>query len=123
MFLKLWFYHRTTKQCSSVQSADLPSYTWVATELPLNCQTQFFPGLPLLGEASKKKKLFFFGKTPKGGRGGLAESKISLSEKTEIFLDFFFKKGGGSHLFQKGVIIKTGDFWIFSPKGEVLHNP
>ena len=55
--------------------------------------------------------------------GGLAESKILLSEKTEIFLDFFFKKGGGSHLFQKGVIIKTGDFWIFSPKGEVSHNP
>ena len=33
-----------------------------------------------LGEASKKKKLFFFGKTPKGW-GGLAESDISLSEK------------------------------------------
>jgi len=43
----------------------------------------------------KKKKLFFFGKTPKGGRGGLAESEISLSEKTEIFLDFFLQKGGG----------------------------
>ena len=28
-----------------------------------------------------KKKLFFFRKTPKGGEGGLAESKISLSEK------------------------------------------
>ena len=68
----------------------------------------------------QKKKLVFFGKTPKGG--GLAESKISLSEKTEIFLEFFFQKGGGSHLFQKGVIIKTGDFWIFSPKGEVSHN-
>ena len=34
----------------------------------------------------KKKILFFFRKTPKGGEGGLAESKISLSEKTEIFL-------------------------------------
>ena len=31
---------------------------------------------------------------PRGG-GGLAESEISLSEKTEIFLDFFFWKGGG----------------------------
>ena len=46
-----------------------------------------------LGEASKKK-LVFFRKTPKGGEGGLAESKISLSEKTEIFLEFFFERGG-----------------------------
>ena len=53
------------------------------------------------------------------GAGGLAHSEISLSEKTETFLDFFFKRGGGSHLFQKGVIIETGDFWIFSPKGGV----
>ena len=29
----------------------------------------------------KKNKLLFFRKTPKGGRGGLAQSKISLSEK------------------------------------------
>ena len=43
----------------------------------------------------KKNKLVFFRKTPKGGRGGLAQSKISLSEKTEIFLDFFSKGGGG----------------------------
>ena len=47
-----------------------------------------------LGEASKKK-LFFFGKTPKGGGRGLAEPKISLSEKNWDFLDFFFSKGGG----------------------------
>ena len=31
---------------------------------------------------------FSFRITPKGG-GGLAESKISLSEKTEIILEFF----------------------------------
>ena len=43
----------------------------------------------------KKKLFFFFRKTPKGGGRGLAESEISLSEKTEIFLDFFFKRGGG----------------------------
>ena len=30
-----------------------------------------------------------------GEGGGLAESEISLSEKTEIFLDFFLKEGGG----------------------------
>ena len=48
---------------------------------------------------------FFLGKTPKGGRGGLAQSEISLSEKAKIFFDFF-KGGGWSHLFQKGVIGK-----------------
>ena len=42
-----------------------------------------------------KKTVFFFGKTPKRGGEDLAESKISLSEKTEIFLEFFFQKGGG----------------------------
>ena len=46
-----------------------------------------------LGEASKKKKLFFFRKTPKGGEGGLAESKISLSEKTRPFQ--IAERGGG----------------------------
>ena len=41
-----------------------------------------------------KKKTSFFGVSPKGGGGGLAESKISLAEKTKIFLDFFLAKGG-----------------------------
>ena len=41
----------------------------------------------------QKKNQVFFGVFPKGG-GGLAESKISLAEKTEIFLDFFWQKGG-----------------------------
>ena len=64
-----------------------------------------------------KKKPVFFRKTPKGGGRGLAESEISLSENTEIFLDFFFKRGG-SHLFQKGVIIKEWRFWnIFVKRG------
>ena len=40
-----------------------------------------------------KKKLFFFGVYPKGG-GGLAESKISLSENDRNFLDFFAERGG-----------------------------
>ena len=34
----------------------------------------------------KKKILFFYDYSPKGGRGGLGKSEISLSEKTEIFL-------------------------------------
>ena len=43
----------------------------------------------------KKKNQVFFGVFPKGGGGGLAESKISLAEKTEIFLDFFSYWRGG----------------------------
>ena len=39
------------------------------------------------------KKLFFLEFSRKGG--GLAESKISLTEKTAFFLDFFWQKGGG----------------------------
>ena len=50
-----------------------------------------------------KKTVFFSEKLQKGG--GLAESEISLSEKLRFFC-IFFSKGGGSHLFQKGVIIK-----------------
>ena len=42
----------------------------------------------------QKKTQVFFGVSPKGGEGGLAESKISLAEKTEIFLDFFWQQGG-----------------------------
>ena len=61
-----------------------------------------------------KKTVFFSEKLQKGG-GGLAESEISLSEKLRFFWNFFLK-GGGSHLFQKGVIIKNGDLGIFSPK-------
>ena len=42
----------------------------------------------------KKKTVFFSENLRKGGEGGLAESKISLSEKTEIFLEFFYEGGG-----------------------------
>ena len=69
-----------------------------------------------------KKKLFFFQKNSERGGRGLAESEIFLSEKTEIFLEFFFERGG-SHLFQKGVIIKNGDIGIFSPKRGLSPNP
>ena len=73
---------------------------------------------PAIRGGIKKNKLVFFRKTPKGGRGGLAQSEISLSEKTETFLDFFFKGGGGSHIFQKGVIIKSWGFLdIFAKRG------
>ena len=61
---------------------------------------------PVKGRHQKKTR-FFWSFSERGG--GLPESKISLEEKTEIFLDFFWQKGekgGGSHLFQKGFIIK-----------------
>ena len=48
------------------------------------------------------KKLFFSSGKPRNGGGGLAESEISLSEKTKIFLDFFLQKGGGGSPIPKG---------------------
>ena len=52
------------------------------------------------------------------GMGCTFASEISLSEKNKIFFDFFFQRGGGSHLFQKGVIIKRWGFLdIFAKKG------
>ena len=44
--------------------------------------------------------------------GGLSQSKISLSEKTEFFVGFFLPKGGGSHLFQEGFYHKILIFVI-----------
>ena len=68
------------------------------------------------------KKTVFFMFSRKGG-GDLVESKISLTEKTEIFLDFFAERGGGSHPIQKGFSRKLGKiskkshfFWIFCRK-------
>ena len=54
-----------------------------------------FKSIQWLRGAIKRKKLGFFEHCPKGGEGGLVESKISLTEKTEIFLDFFAERGGG----------------------------
>ena len=65
----------------------------------------------------KKKKLFFFRKTPKGGEGGLAESKISLSEKTEIFLEFFLQRGGVSPIPKGCYHKKLGILGYFCQKG------
>ena len=53
----------------------------------------------ILRGAVLKKRMVFFRKTPKGGRKGLAQSKISLSEK---ILRFFWKKGGLTY--SKGVL-------------------
>ena len=59
-----------------------------------------------------KKNTVFFYFLSKGGRGGLGQSKKSLSENTQIFLT----KGGGSHPIQKGFIRKTEIFWHNLPK-------
>ena len=68
----------------------------------MSAATYSFPSI----RGGIKKTSFFLEFPRKGGGGGLAESKISLAEKTEIFFDFFWQKGGKSHLFQKGFIIK-----------------
>ena len=65
----------------------------------------------------KKKNWFFFQKNSEGGGGGSRRIQNFLIRKKLRFFWIFFYKGGGSHLFQKGVIIKTGDFWMISPKG------
>ena len=79
--------------------------------------------LPYLGEAPLKKNVFFSEKIRKGG--GLAESKISLSEKTEIF-GFFCQKGGGSHLFQEGfyhkILIVVIKYSVFSSNTQFFFN-
>ena len=63
---------------------------------------------PIQNFSNQKLSVFFFGK----GGGGLSQSKISLSEKTEIFVGFFLPKGGGSHLFQEGFYHKILIFVI-----------
>ena len=62
------------------------------------------------------KKLVFFGENPKGGGGGLAESKISVNRKKLRIFWIFCQKGGGSHPIQKGFIRKTEIFWHNLPK-------
>ena len=72
----------------------------------------------------QKNKLFFFSeKLRKGGGGVWPNPKFPYQKKLRFFGNFFFQKGGGAPLFQKGVIMKTGDFWIFSSKGGVSPNP
>ena len=54
----------------------------------------------------KKKTGFFSEKLRKGGRGVSPNPKFPYQKKLRFFW-IFFSKGGGSHLFQKGVIIKN----------------
>ena len=64
-----------------------------------------------------KKKTGFF---QKNSERGLAESKISLSEKNKIFLDFF-QKGGGVSLISKGCYHKKMEiFGYFRQKGGLI---
>ena len=71
---------------------------------------------PLRG-GIKKKNWFFSENLRKGGRGVSPNPKFPYQKKLRFFWNFFYK-GGGSHLFQKGVIIKNWEFWaIFAKKG------
>ena len=65
-------------------------------------EVYFFNAQKTLTQTMRHKKYSFF-KFPRRG-GGLAESKISLTEKTEILLDFFWQKGwkGGVSPIPKG---------------------
>ena len=58
--------------------------------------------------------------------GGLSQSKISLSEKTEFFVGFFLPKGGGSHLFQEGfyhkILIFVIKYSVFSSNTQFFFN-
>ena len=49
---------------------------------------------PSLREGTIKKTVFF-GENPKGGGGGLAESKISVNRKKLRIFWIFCQKGGG----------------------------
>ena len=49
---------------------------------------------------SNQKLSIFFG----NGGGGLSQSKISLSEKTEFFVGFFLPKGGGVSPIPRGFL-------------------
>ena len=65
------------------------------------------------------KKNFFFQENPRRGGGGVSPNpKFPYQKILRFFWIFFFKRGGGSHLFQKGVIIKEWGFWnIFVKRG------
>ena len=66
--------------------------------------------------AIKRKKLGFFEHCPKGGGGGLVDSKISLTEKTQIFLDFLAERGGG--LTQSKRVLAEN--WAKYPKNRIF---
>ena len=66
----------------------------VAKDMEAIRRCKFHKRLAHLGEQSNKENWFFLDIVRKGG-GGLVESKISLTEKTEIFLDFLAERGGG----------------------------
>ena len=70
-----------------------------------------------------KKNCFFFLQKNSERGGGLAESEISLSENTEIFLDFFSSKGGVLPI-PKGCYHKRmGILEYFRQKGGFSPNP
>ena len=75
----------------------------------------------VLGEASKKINCFFSEKLRKGGGGVLPNPKFPYQKKTEIFLEFFSKRGGVSPI-PKGCYRKSWGFLdFFAKRGSLTH--
>ena len=76
---------------------------------------------PIQNFSNQKLSIFFLEMG-----GGLSQSKISLSEKTEFFVGFFLPKGGGSHLFQEGfyhkILIFVIKYSVFSSNTQFFFN-
>ena len=106
----------TPKSTASVRASPSKHYLQIITVISSTPSGHHHKG-------RHKKKLFFFSeKLRKGGRGVSPNPKFPYQKKMRFFWNFFLK-GGGSHLFQKGVIIKNGDIGIFSPKRGLSPNP
>ena len=71
--------------------------------------------VPTCAVRGAKEISYFLEKLWMGGGGVSPNRKFPYLKK--CYFCIFSQKGGGSHLFQKDVIIKTGDFWTFLPKG------
>ena len=84
------------------------SFCWILL-FSFSCQVTMIIYILYDKGRHKRKLFFFFGKLRKGG-GISPNPKFPYQKKLRYFWNFFFQKGGGSHLFQKGVIRKTGNF-------------
>ena len=101
----------------------IPRTTWKTGRLCLNMfRAAGRSAFLTIGGGIKKTVFFLSEKLRKWGGRGLAESEISLSEKTEIFLEFFLK-GGGVPPIPKGCYHKKWGYWdIFAKKGALTQS-
>ena len=76
-----------------------------------------------LGEASKKKNVFFSSeKLRKGGGGVSPNPKFSYQKKLRFFWNFFFERGGVPPI-PKGCYHKKWGYWdIFAKKGALTQS-